>query len=109
MTPPVTLWYRGASGCGGEACPDPTRYDRLVPDRRWNRADFELVIRSHKLSDTELAKLLPTRRPAEIRRLRQILHVYHSSERVLVPDDSMAAHLAQCQGELVCAKCDTCY
>jgi hypothetical protein len=33
------------------------------------------------------------------------LHEYHGSGRVVVPDDSMAVHLARLKGELVCASC----
>ncbi len=76
-----------------------------MPDRRWNRADFELVIRSHSLSDEALAGLLPKRRKSEVHRLRKVLHEYHISERCLVPDDSMAVHLAGAEGQLVCASC----
>jgi hypothetical protein len=76
-----------------------------MPDRRWNRSDFELVIRSHALPEEALAQLLPKRRKAEVRRLREVLHVYHVSGRYFVPDDSMAAHLAGAKGELMCASC----
>jgi hypothetical protein len=76
-----------------------------MPDRRWNRADFELVIRSHKLSDDALADLLPKRRRSEVQRLREVLHEYHLSGRYIVPDESMAVHLAGAQGELICAAC----
>lgn len=76
-----------------------------MSDRRWNRADFDLVIRSHSLSEEALEVLLPKRRKSEIRRLREVLHEFHLSGRALVPDDSMAAHLARLEGELVCASC----
>jgi hypothetical protein len=76
-----------------------------MPDRRWNRADFELVIRSHSLSDEAVAGLLPKRRRSEVQRLRKVLHEYHISGRYLVPDDSMAAHLAGAEGQLVCGSC----
>ncbi len=76
-----------------------------MPDRRWNRADFELVIRSHGLTDEALTKLLPKRRRREIERLRLVLHEFHASGRRLVPDESMAKHLAGAEGELVCAAC----
>jgi hypothetical protein len=76
-----------------------------MPDRRWNREEFGLVARSHDLADDALAQLLPKRRRGEVRRLRQILHEYHVSGRSVVPGDSMAAHLARLEGELVCASC----
>lgn len=76
-----------------------------MPDRRWNRADFELVIRSHQLTDDALAELLPKRRRSEVQRLRKVLHEFHVSGRYIVPDDSMAIHLARLEGELICASC----
>jgi hypothetical protein len=62
-------------------------------------------VRSHELTDEALAKLLPKRRAAEVRRLRDVLHVYHASGRYLVSDDSMAVHLAARKDQLVCATC----
>ena len=76
-----------------------------MPDRRWNSADFELAIRSNSLSDEALAGLFPKRRKSEVQRLRKVLHEYHVSGRRTVPDDSMAAHLAGAEGQLVCASC----
>jgi hypothetical protein len=76
-----------------------------MPDRRWNRADFDLVIRSHDLTEDALAQVLPKRRRSEIQRLRQILHEYHFSGRALVPDDAKAVHLLGLEGKLVCALC----
>lgn len=76
-----------------------------MPDRRWNRADFDLVARSHQLTDDAMAGLLPKRRTSEVRRLREVLHEYHVSGRRIVPDDSMAAHLAHLEGKLICASC----
>lgn len=76
-----------------------------MPDRRWNRVDFDLVARSHGLSDAELVALLPKRRKSEVMRLRKVLHQYHDSGRRSIPDDSMAAHLAHAKGQLVCATC----
>jgi hypothetical protein len=80
-----------------------------VPDRRWNRADFEIVIRSHDVAEGDLARRLPKRRKSEIRRLREILHEYHLSGRYLVPDESMSAHLAAAKDQLVCAVCGAHY
>jgi hypothetical protein len=80
-----------------------------MPDRRWNRSDFELVIRSHELPDDALARLLPNRRTGEVRRLRAVLHEYHLSGRRIVPDDSMSSHLALLEGELSCASCGARY
>jgi hypothetical protein len=64
---------------------------------------------SHTLSDEALAALLPKRRRSEVQRLRKVLHQYHVSGRFLVPDDSMAAHLARLEGKLVCASCGESY
>ena len=63
------------------------------------------MTRSHKLSDEALADLLPKRRRSEVRRLREVLHEYHLSGRYIIPDESMAAHLARLKGELTCAAC----
>lgn len=76
-----------------------------MPDRRWNRADFETVARSHEASEEELAGRFPKRPRSDIRHLREILHDYHLSGRSHVPDDSMAAHLGFMEGQLVCAIC----
>jgi hypothetical protein len=50
-----------------------------MPDRRWNKADFERVVRSHELTDEALARFFSKRRTAEVRRLRDVLHTYHIS------------------------------
>ena len=80
-----------------------------LPDRRWNRSDFDLVVKSHALSDEELAEHFPERRRAEVRRLREVLHRYDTTYPHESPDDSMAAHLASLDGELVCATCGEAY
>ena|SRR5438128_613212 len=107
--PPCRVQRRGKSttldALGGSSQRFALPLSLIMSDRRWNRADFELVIRSHELTDAALAQLLPKRRMAEIRRLRQTLHEYHVSGRRLVPDDSMSVHLLRLQGELVCASC----
>jgi hypothetical protein len=47
-----------------------------MPDRRWNRADFETVAPSHEASEEELAPRFPKRPRSDIRHLR----AFHPSQ-----------------------------
>lgn len=84
----------------------------MAPARRWNLADFDLVLNHPTLSVPELALRLPRRRPREIEALRASIHATHGPYE---PDatvglrmnytDAMSRHVSKRRGTLTCALC----
>jgi hypothetical protein len=57
----------------------------MAPARRWNLADFGLVLDAPDTPSGDLAARLPRRRVAEIDGLRAAVHAQHSGERLVHP------------------------
>jgi len=82
-----------------------------MPDRRWNLADAEHVVRAHVVSDAELAARV-TRRTREVRRLRDTLHAFHTTRETgfaVILSDNLCGLLARLRGQLTCARCGATY
>jgi hypothetical protein len=84
----------------------------MSPHRRWNLADFDVVLDHPALPPTAFRQLLPRRRPSEIQALRAAVHVQHSGSpdalpaaRQVVLTDPLCAHLTRRRGTLICAWC----
>jgi hypothetical protein len=79
----------------------------MAAARRWNLADFDVVLDGGASSLDDLAAALPRRRAAEIARLRAMIHASHGPpDHVLaLPTDAMARHFGRRRGTLVCAVC----
>ena len=78
-----------------------------MPDRRWNLADFNVVLTAPTVSAEELTRILPRRRAAEIGRLRAAIHAWHTPPFNEGPtqSDAIARHLSRNRRPYVCAVC----
>jgi hypothetical protein len=82
----------------------------MAPARRWNLADFALVLDAPDSPTADLAARLPRRRPAEIDDLRAAVHAQHVAQRLTVPlrtefTEPMSRYLSRRRGTLTCAVC----
>jgi hypothetical protein len=82
----------------------------MAPSRRWNLADFGLVLDAPNTPAPDLAARLPRRRPSEIEQIRAAVHAYHlpwpeqREVRSLVTEP-MSRYLSRRRGSLTCAVC----
>jgi hypothetical protein len=82
----------------------------MAPARRWNLADFALVLDAPDTPTADLAVRLPRRRPAEIDGLRAAIHTNHSGQPLVGPvraefTEPMSRYLSRRRGTLTCGLC----
>jgi hypothetical protein len=81
----------------------------MAPARRWNLADFALVLDSPRTPTADLRARLPRRRPAEIEALRAAIHAHHLGQHLFPARVEITEPMSRClsrrRGTMSCGLC----